>query len=120
VQAEQQWHIPAGGSDYIEVSTQHRGRDLSWSGQLFNRQDESGVTADEDVQRFRDLFDGVYDSARDAYDADVLCARDPRGGKHFVRFNGNPTITYEKGGDGGVRYTLTFGLRRVAYTEGAV
>jgi hypothetical protein len=114
-QPEQAWHLPAGGRDYVEIPTRIRGRDLSWSGQIFDRQDESGITADDEAQRLRDLFDGIYDAVTDVVTPDILCARDPRGGKWFVRFNGNLTLSY---GKGGVRYDASFGLRRLAYTEG--
>jgi hypothetical protein len=100
---EQDWHVPAGGTNYIELPGSLRGREVNMSGQLFDRPD--GVTAEQTMQDFRNLFDTK----------DIFCARDPRGGKWFARFLGNPTSNY---GKGGVRHELDFNIRRVAFVEG--
>ncbi len=100
----QDWHTPAGGTDMKELPGSIRSREISLSGQLYDRSD--GVTAEQTWQDFQDLFDTN----------DIFCVRDPRGGKWFSRFLGNPSSTY---GKGGVRHELDFVVRRVSYTEGA-
>jgi hypothetical protein len=101
----QEWQIPAGGSNYIELAGSLRGRDLPMSASLYDRAD--GVTAQQLKSAFTTLFDT----------RDPICVRHPRGDKWFSRFNGDAEVDYLPGG---VRYRLSWTMRRIAYTEGAV
>ena len=101
----QEWSVPAGGSDYVEQAGSLRGRDLSLSGQLYDRADGSNVTAQDTRAALSALFDT----------RDITCVRDPRGNKWFARFMGDIDLDY---GKGGVRYNATWSMRRVAHAEG--
>lgn len=103
----QEWQLPAGGTEYIEVSGSLRGKEFSVSGQLIDQQDGSGITAEQLARMFRDMFKT----------RDIFCYRNPRGHKEFIRPLGNPTLPHLPGT---VRYTLSFNVRTVAYAEGAL
>jgi hypothetical protein len=103
---EQNWQVPAGGTDYVEIPGLLRGREIVVSLQFFDAQDGSGRTAEDDLEMLYTMFDG----------RDILCLRDARRGKWFGRISGNPSVAY---GKGGVRATADITLRRVAFDEGA-
>jgi hypothetical protein len=103
----QEWQLPAGGTEYIEVSGSLRGAEFAVTGQLIDAQDGSGITAEQLAKMFRDMFKT----------RDIFCYRNPRGHKHFIRPLGNVTLPHLPGT---VRYTMSFNVRTVAYTEGVV
>jgi hypothetical protein len=111
----QQWSTPAGALDYVEVPSSLRGRDLSYTAEFIDHQDGSGITAQQDQDTLDALFDGILSSDGERRTSDVLCFRDPRSYKHFVRFNGNPNT---RQGKGAVRFANGISMRRVSYVEG--
>lgn len=102
---EQSWHIPAGGTNYKEIGGTLRGRDMQASLQLFDRQDGSGITADQQWTTLKSIFDT----------RDTICFRDARANKLFGKILGNVRADF---GKGGLRYTVPITLRRTSYTEG--
>jgi hypothetical protein len=103
----QDWQLPAGGTEYIEVSGSLRGTEFAVTGQLIDAQDASGITAEQLAAMFRAMFKT----------RDIFCYRNPRGHKLFIRPLGNPTLPHLPGT---IRYTLSFNVRTVAYTEGVI
>jgi hypothetical protein len=103
----QEWQLPAGGTEYIELAGSLRGKEFVIQGQLIDAQDGSGVTAEDIAEMFRNLWTKRH----------IWCYRNPRGHKLFVRPMGNAGLSHEKGS---VRYLLDVSVRTVAHTEGAV
>lgn len=103
---EQNWQVPAGATDYVEIPGLLRGRDVAFTFQTYNSQDGSGRSAEDDA----DMFFAMFDSR------DTLCIRDARRGKWFGRINGSPSVSYQKGG---VRAAIDVTFRRTSYDEGA-
>jgi hypothetical protein len=97
----QDWHIPAGGTHYVEMAGSLRNDDVSLSAQFI---DEVGRTAEQCYLALKGLFRVT----------DPFAVRDPRGHKWFARFSGNPSMDY---GKGGVRYSTTFNVRQIAHVE---
>jgi hypothetical protein len=98
----QDWHVPAGGRNYVEFAGSLRSTDLSLSAQYI---DESGGSTAEAQKR---ALDALFDVT------DPICVRDPRGHKWFTRFNGSLNWEY---GKGGVRYSADFSMRKITHTE---
>jgi hypothetical protein len=98
----QDWHLPAGGSKYVEFTGSLRSSDLSLSAQYMD--ETGGPTAEAQKEALDALFDVT----------DPVCVRDPRGHKTFARFSGGYTWDFLKGT---VRYATSFTMREIAHTE---
>jgi len=108
--AEQTWHTPAGGNDYVEIPGTLRGRDMTMTWQIANEIDQAGLGPEDYLRRFMNL----WETADGRPVNDVMQWRDGRGRVYYVRWNGSPVIRDNTRGP--AKYTVTFALRRVAYT----
>lgn len=97
----QEWQLPAGGANFVEQTGSLAGAEFPLTFQFI---EETGLTAEQQMQLVRLVF----------YGKDTMGFRDPRGHKHFGRFNGNVSADY---GKGGVRYSGDFTFRRTSYAE---
>lgn len=102
----QNFVIPMGGSDYVQMASASDGRDFTLTWQVVDAAKYDGASGISAL-RWKEKFESLFSNRG------VMNFRDATGNNAYVLFNGNPTI--RRLNRGASLYTINVPLRRVMY-----